>query len=451
MKPGSGTPGRAGAWLRGALAALAVLAAAAAVVSWDAQYVLVRAVKHNTVVAGFEAGIPDVGALIFAALGIALALHGKRAIRPRGLNVACVGISLAMNALASAPGWRDLAIWVMPSAVYALASDTFIGVVRAWAIARQHASGEVARRRRGHPDGHHRRRHLVDAAAGPRPGLHDRRVPPLGRRGMPGRARPPRPACPVAAPALPARKPASGIAPAQVPAGTAARSRARLARRNGGATGQPGKQDRLLALAAERHDLTTLPLGAGVRHRQPDRRRGRPQPRHRPPRAAGPRAGAPERPPPPSPGGGVMKYVLLIAIAGLLLVAVKWALLPSRRLPRHRVRHLRIRLRLRLHPGRGHATVVRAVAALGPVRRVPPQPPLPPVDDLLAAADWPAPPPTRSSSAAATSAHACACRWKNTPSSRARPAPARPAGWPGSSCATPGRSCPPRPSTTCSS
>src|SRR5215469_2080059 len=33
----------------------------------------------------------------------------------RMLNVGCVGISLAMNALAAAPGWRDLAIWVMPA------------------------------------------------------------------------------------------------------------------------------------------------------------------------------------------------------------------------------------------------------------------------------------------------------------------------------------------------
>ena len=94
--------------------ALAVLAVAAATVSWDAQYVLVRSVKHNPAVASLEAGIPDVGALIFATLGIALALHGKRAVQARTLNIACVGISLAMNALASAPGWRDLAIWVMP-------------------------------------------------------------------------------------------------------------------------------------------------------------------------------------------------------------------------------------------------------------------------------------------------------------------------------------------------
>jgi hypothetical protein len=108
--------------------ALAVLAAAAAAVSWEAQYVLVKTVKHAKIIAALEAAIPDVGALIFAALGIALALHGKRAIRARTLNVACVGISLAMNALASAPGWRDLAVWIMPSAVYALASDTLIGV-----------------------------------------------------------------------------------------------------------------------------------------------------------------------------------------------------------------------------------------------------------------------------------------------------------------------------------
>jgi type IV secretion system protein VirD4 len=53
-----------------------------------------------------------------------------------------------------------------------------------------------------------------------------------------------------------------------------------------------------------------------------------------------------------------MKIVLLIAIAGLALTAAKWAFWAGRRLPRHRVRHLRIRLRLRLHPGKGHATVI---------------------------------------------------------------------------------------------
>ena len=35
-----------------------------------------------------------------------------------------------MNSIAAAPGWRDTAVWVMPPAAYALASDTLIGVIR---------------------------------------------------------------------------------------------------------------------------------------------------------------------------------------------------------------------------------------------------------------------------------------------------------------------------------
>jgi len=41
--------------------------------------------------------------------------------------------------------------------------------------------------------------------------------------------------------------------------------------------------------------------------------------------------------------------ILLIAATGLALTIVKWTFLPDRRLPRHRVRHMRIRLKLRLH------------------------------------------------------------------------------------------------------
>src|ERR1700734_2944537 len=86
----------------------------AAGVSRDAQYGIVYRARHGPAIAALEAGIPDTGALIFAALGIALALHGRRALRPRTLNVACVGLSLTMNAIAASPGWRDAAIWVMP-------------------------------------------------------------------------------------------------------------------------------------------------------------------------------------------------------------------------------------------------------------------------------------------------------------------------------------------------
>lgn len=48
-----------------------------------------------------------------------------------------------------------------------------------------------------------------------------------------------------------------------------------------------------------------------------------------------------------------MKYFIVLTV----FLLVRWCLLPHGRLPRFRVRHLRIRLRLRLHPGRGHATV----------------------------------------------------------------------------------------------
>jgi len=134
--PPRGPGDRSGLWLRNAAAGLVVLAAAAATVSFTAQYRMVEAVRHLPVVAALEAAIPDAAALVFACLGIALALHGRRALRARALNLASVGASVFMNAIAAAPGWRDLAIWAMPPVAYALASDTLIGVVRAWALAR---------------------------------------------------------------------------------------------------------------------------------------------------------------------------------------------------------------------------------------------------------------------------------------------------------------------------
>src|ERR1022692_2223047 len=140
---GGGGGDRPVRWLTASMAALGVLAGASAVVSYAAQYRMVLAAKADAPVAAIEAGIPDVAALIFASLGIALALHGRRAIRARVLNVGAVGTAVAMNVLAAGQGWRDLAIWAMPPVAYALASDTAIGVVRAWNIARQKALNEA--------------------------------------------------------------------------------------------------------------------------------------------------------------------------------------------------------------------------------------------------------------------------------------------------------------------
>jgi hypothetical protein len=137
-QPGWAGPGKdgSGLWLRNAAAGLCVLAAAAAAVSFTAQYRMVDASRRLPAIAALEASIPDAAALVFACLGIALALHGRRALRPRALNLAAVGTSVFMNAIAAAPGWRNLAIWAMPPIAYALASDTLVGVVRAWALAR---------------------------------------------------------------------------------------------------------------------------------------------------------------------------------------------------------------------------------------------------------------------------------------------------------------------------
>jgi hypothetical protein len=225
--------------------ALAVLATAAAVVSWDAQYVMVSQVKHTPVIAALEAGVPDVGAVIFAALGIALALHGRRALRPRTLNVACVAISLVMNAMAAGRGWRDMAIWIMPAAVYALASDTLIGVVRAWALARMNGTG---------------------------PPLAGEEVTPLAVAGaclmwllrltlapastLAGFRRWVVEECPVA--------PGRTAAPASPePQALPAADPPRRTRRR--ADGKPRKQDLLVALASQRHDLRIVPLNQVAR------------------------------------------------------------------------------------------------------------------------------------------------------------------------------------------
>ena len=182
---------RSGPWLRNAVAGLGVLAGAAAVVSFTAQYRMIFAARRLALVAGLEAAIPDASALVFASLGIALALHGRRAIRARALNVASVAVSVFMNAIAAAPGWRSLAIWAMPPVAYALASDTLIGVIRAWAIARQQGAERPAGRRAGHAADGAGRPGAVAAAPDARARLDAGRVPPVGDRGMPGRPGPP--------------------------------------------------------------------------------------------------------------------------------------------------------------------------------------------------------------------------------------------------------------------
>ena len=150
---------------------------------------MVHAVKGMRV-AALEAGIPDAAAVVFASLGIALALHGKRAIRARVLNVGAVATSITMNLLAAArlAGAGDLGH----------APDRL-------RLGQRHChrcdpgvddrpGARAARgpgRRRGHPARHPGRVPALGAAPGAGAAEHGQGFPPLGCRVLPGRPGPP--------------------------------------------------------------------------------------------------------------------------------------------------------------------------------------------------------------------------------------------------------------------
>ena len=320
---------RSGMWLRNAAAGLCVLAAAAAAVSFTAQFRMVDATRHLALVAALEAAIPDTAALVFACLGVALALHGRRALRARALNLAAVGASVFMNAIAAAPGWRNLAIWAMPPIAYALASDTLIGVVRARALARHRDLACRPGRRTGHAPGHRRRADLVAAAPDPGSRVHRVRVPRLGPGRVPGRPRPPR------------RPPRAGAGSSPPGPGE-------------GDASEEGDQDRPLPFPSYRTKRRT-------RHGPARPCRGDlgrpcppcwPAPRRCPRRPAQSRPRREERRPPM-----MIKLAVALVIVIALAAFLAWAFLPARYLPGNRARHLRIRLHLRLHPGKGFAHV----------------------------------------------------------------------------------------------
>jgi type IV secretion system protein VirD4 len=78
----------------------------------------------------------------------------------------------------------------------------------------------------------------------------------------------------------------------------------------------------------------------------------------------------------------MIKCVVIVAVALILTACSAWAFLPARHLPGHRARQLRMRLHLRLHPGKGFAHVVSLwlrwgrVAVLHRSRRIRPCLPL---------------------------------------------------------------------------
>jgi hypothetical protein len=54
----------------------------------------------------------------------------------------------------------------------------------------------------------------------------------------------------------------------------------------------------------------------------------------------------------------IIRYAIVLAVVLVLVAFATWAFLPARHLPGNRARHLRIRLHLRLHPGKGFVHIL---------------------------------------------------------------------------------------------
>ena len=109
----------------------------------------------------------------------------------------------------------------------------------------------------------------------------------------------------------------------------------------------------------------------------------------------------------------IIKLAIALAIVLIVAAFAAWAFLPARYLPGNRARHLRIRLHLRLHPGKGFAHVFSLWlrwGRLAALRRSGPDPPRPPA--ALPAHRLRA--STRCSSAAPTTGTGSTCRWRST-------------------------------------
>jgi len=105
----------------------------------------------------------------------------------------------------------------------------------------------------------------------------------------------------------------------------------------------------------------------------------------------------------------MIKYAILLAVVLVLAVIFTWAFLPARHLPGNRARHLRIRLHLRLHPGKGFAHAFSLHLRWSRFAVLPRSAPR----CRWATGSWTRA-STRSSSAGPTTGTGCASRWKST-------------------------------------
>ena len=122
--PGARLIGGAG-WL------LAALAAGVLGVSYAGQFAYIYAARHQVIPANIEAGMFDVGMVIFALLGLGLALASRPARVERALVMVCAFGSAAMNyAAADTTSPRSVLAYVAPPLFLAAVVDRVIAVVR---------------------------------------------------------------------------------------------------------------------------------------------------------------------------------------------------------------------------------------------------------------------------------------------------------------------------------
>lgn len=222
---------------------LVPLAVAMGVVSWHAQYAFIFAIKHQELAAALEALGLDCGAVVFSILGIALARLGRRALIERALVCVCAAGSCAMNAAGADLGSpRSVAAFIMPPLLFAITSDRLIAVIRRSALGRS-------------DDDESQRSAWRLAGTAFLYGLRLLAAPPSTAKGA-------RAALLNATPLPEINRTPVTYVPAQLPTnGPAAQASSprNLKKRRAKAAG-PTKTERLLAAAADRHDLTTLPL-----------------------------------------------------------------------------------------------------------------------------------------------------------------------------------------------
>ncbi|MGH3198457.1 MAG: hypothetical protein ACRDNT_21655 [Streptosporangiaceae bacterium] len=120
---------------------LSLLAAGLLYVSFSAQYKYIFAAKDQSVPSMIEAGMLDVGMIIFSFLALGLSRQGKSSRTERALIMACAGFSALMNYAASdTASPRSVAAYVAAPVFLAVVADRVIAVVRRYVLGAEEES-----------------------------------------------------------------------------------------------------------------------------------------------------------------------------------------------------------------------------------------------------------------------------------------------------------------------